>query len=64
MKNNFFKNQRKHANKKIKKHEYIIAICGSLDKYHQEICFLSAYGLEARPTFLPDDLIPNKIRYA
>jgi hypothetical protein len=58
---NWKKNQRKHANKKIKQNEYIIRVCGSLENYYRELSFLSAYGFEARPTMLPYNLIPKNL---
>jgi len=58
---NFKKNQRKHANRKIKKEQYIIQTCGSVLNYYREVCFLSAYGFDAVPTCLPQDLIPRDV---
>lgn len=55
---NLDKNRRKHENRRIKREAYIISVCGSLEHYYKERCFLSAYGFEARPTYLPNDLIP------
>lgn len=58
---NLEKNRRKHENRRIKREAYIISVCGSLEEYYREHCFLSAYGFEARPTYLPDDLIPQHV---
>jgi hypothetical protein len=58
---NLEKNRRKHENRRMKRELYIISVCGTLEEYHKERCFVSAYGFEARPTWLPDDLIPAHV---
>lgn len=59
---NFKKNQRKHANRKLKREQYIISVCGSMELYWKELCFLGAYGFDSCPTNLPWDLIPQYLK--
>ena len=56
------KNQRKRRNAALKKQEALIDFLmkenRSLDSYNHELCFLSAYGLDARPSWLPIEFMP------
>ncbi len=56
------KNQRKRRNASLKKEEELLAFLKEVkrtrDEYQHELCFLSAYGLDARPSWLPIEFMP------